>query len=114
MSDFSRTKWSIRMIWKTAKELSKDLSDYYFSSYPILLFIGAFRRLRRRLKTVWVPKGRGRPPVSEEIVNLILDMKRANRGWGALRISQELSQLGTKVSKTSVAGGLITEFSIAG
>jgi transposase InsO family protein len=52
---------------------------------------------------VWVPQGRGRPPVSEEIVGLILDMKRFNSGWGALRISDELKLLGILVSKIVVA-----------
>ncbi len=63
----------------------------------------AFRRLQRRLKLLWVPQGRGRPPVSEEIIGLILDMKRQNPGWGALRISQELKLLGIHVSKIVVA-----------
>ena len=91
------------MVLRTARELAGDFADYYLSSYPFLLIIGAIRRLARRLKVVWVPRGRGRPQVSEEVTNLILDMKRSNWGWGALRISQELALLGIKVSKTTIA-----------
>jgi transposase InsO family protein len=91
------------MLWKTIKELFKDLGDYYVNPYPILLVVGALRRFWRRCKIIWIPKGRGRPSISEEVINLILDMKRSNQGWGALRISQELAFLGIKVSKTTIA-----------
>ncbi|MBF0316513.1 MAG: helix-turn-helix domain-containing protein [Oligoflexia bacterium] len=47
-------------------------------------------------------KGKGRPAVSENIVNLILEMKRCNWGWGALRISQELALMGIKVHKKTI------------
>jgi putative transposase len=103
MSMRKRINWSARMILKTIKELFIDLRDYYICSYPILLILGAIRRLRRRLKIIWVPRGRGRPPLAQEIVDLILDMKRENWGWGALRISQELALLGIKVHKKTVA-----------
>ena len=103
MSWIYRIKWTSRMLWKTSKELISDLYKYYFTTYPFLLIIGAFRRLKRRMKIIWIPRGKGRPQVSDEICNLILDMKRSNYGWGALRISQELALLGIKVSKTTVA-----------
>ena len=97
-----RTKYSLRMVVKTLKEFVCDLLRYYVSPYPLQLFIGAFRRLQRRLKLLWVPRGRGRPPVSEEITELILDMKRFNPGWGALPISQELNLPRIPVSKIIV------------
>jgi hypothetical protein len=40
--------------------------------------------------------------VSEDVVELILDMKRSNWSWGALRISQELLLLGIHVHKKIV------------
>jgi transposase InsO family protein len=98
-----RTNYSLRMIIKTLKEFVFAFLRYYVSSYPFQLLIGALRRLQRRLRLIWVPKGRGRPPVSEEIIGLILDMKRYNPGWGALRISDELKLLGIPVSKIVVA-----------
>jgi len=97
-----KLKWSPRMVLKTLKELCQDLWNYYFTPYPILLVIGAFRRLLSRLKLIWVPRGRGRPTISPEVVELVLEMKRDNPGWGALRISQELALLGVIVSDEAV------------
>ena len=103
MSRIYRIKWSLKMLWKTTRELFKDLGNYYINPYPVLLVVGAIRRFLRRCKIIWIPNGRGRPSVSEEVINLILDMKRSNKGWGALRISQELAFLGITISKTTVA-----------
>ena len=103
MSIFKKISWSTRMISKTLRELFKDLRDYYLSCYPILLVMGAYRRLRHRLKLIWVPRSPGRPPISQEVIDLILEMKRENWGWGSLRISQELALLGIKVHKKTVA-----------
>jgi transposase InsO family protein len=102
MGWLDKLKWSLRMVLKTLKEVSKDVWNYYFTPYPILLVIGAFRRLFGRLKLIWVPRGRGRPTISPEVVDLVLEMKRDNPGWGALRISQELALLGVVVSDEAV------------
>jgi hypothetical protein len=59
-------------------ELLLDLFLYYTSSYPLLLIIGALKRIKRIIKYLWFPKGPGRPPVLENIVDLILDMKRSS------------------------------------
>ena len=45
----------------------------------------------------------GRPPLSEETVELILRLARENPRWGYLRIVGELKKLGVTVSKGSVA-----------
>ena len=98
-----RTRLTIRIIAKAFKEILIDVLRYYFSNYPILLLLGGLRRIKRRLRCLWIPTSRGRPAISNEIVDLILDMKRHNWLWGSLRISQELALLGIKVSKTKVA-----------
>ena len=98
-----KARLTIRIIVKVLKEVLGDILRYYFSNYPILLVLGGFRRIQRRLKHLWIPTKRGRPPISDEIIDLILEMKRSNWGWGSLRISQELALLGIKVSKTKVA-----------
>ena len=82
--------------------LTRDLYEYYFSPYPFLLLFGTCRRIWRRLRNIWLPKGKGRPPVREDLVDLILDMKRSNWSWGALRISQELGLLGISIHKKTV------------
>ena len=55
-----------------------------------------------RFKILWIPKGRGRPPIHENIGGLILEMKRGNKIWGAQRISDELRLMGIRVSKKSI------------
>ena len=102
MTNLRKLKWSINMILKTLKELFNDLVNYYVTPYPILLIIGAFHRLCHRLSLILVPRGKGRPPVSLEVTDLILEMKRDNPGWGALRISQELALLWIEVSDEAV------------
>lgn len=84
-------------------ELLIDLYFYYTSAYPLLLIIGAYKRIKRRIKYLWFPKGPGRPPVPENIIDLILDMKRSNLLWGALRISQELRLLGISFHKKTIS-----------
>ena len=46
----------------------------------------------------------GRPPVSEEITQLVLRMARENPTWGYDRIQGALSNLGHEVSDTAVGG----------
>ncbi len=86
----------------TSQELMKDLLAHYFSAYPFLLVVGAWRRWKRRMASIWLPKSPGRPPVPLHFQDLILDMKRENPGWGGQRISDELKLMGIKVSKKSV------------
>jgi len=100
---FFKARSSVRYVFRVLRELVGDLVDYYWTSYPILLIVGAFRRIRRHLKILWLPRGPGRPSISEEIVDLILDMKRSNWVWGSLRISQELKRLGISVHKKTIA-----------
>ena len=75
---FLKILQSIRYLRKIAHELFLDLYIYYTSPYPFFLIIGAFTRAKRRLKILWLAKSPGRPPTPENIVDLILDMKRSN------------------------------------
>lgn len=45
----------------------------------------------------------GRPPISEEVKELILQFAKQNRGWGCPRIVGELAKLGHTVCKTTVS-----------
>jgi len=57
----------------------------------------------RRLKIIWCSKKpKGRPPIHENIIDLIIDMKRCNVIWGSQRISDELNLMGIHVSKKTV------------
>ncbi|MCX6116192.1 MAG: hypothetical protein NT027_01520 [Proteobacteria bacterium] len=84
----------LKFAWRVLGQLFSDLRAYYASLYPFLLIMVFLRRILRRAKALWIPRGRGRPSVSEDLVELILDMKRSNWPWGALRIAQELLLLG--------------------
>ena len=44
----------------------------------------------------------GRPPTAEEIVELVITIKRENMQWGQKRISQELRRMGVQVSAPTV------------
>jgi len=99
---FKKLKLTIRYIKKVGFELLLDLYLYYSSPFPILLIFGALRRIRRRLKCLWMPKGRGRPAIPENIVDLILDMKRSNLLWGSKRIRDELLYLGICLHKRTI------------
>ena len=44
----------------------------------------------------------GRPPMSEEVRELILRMGRENPRWGCIRIRGELAKLGVRVSATRI------------
>jgi hypothetical protein len=59
--------------------------------------------LRYHLKWKRGRKRPGRPPIASETRQLIREMSRDNRLWGAPRIRGELLKLGIKVSQTTVA-----------
>ena len=98
----TKIRWTASYIQRIFAELIADLWDYYCTPYPFLLFLGAFRRIARRIRIIWLPQPPGRPPIHENVVDLIIDMKRCNKIWGAQRISDELKLMGIKVSKKTV------------
>ena len=58
---------------------------------------------RRLIAGVWTcPRGPGRPPVSQELQQLIVRLARENPRWGYQRIKGELLRLGVHVSATAV------------
>ena len=98
----TKIRWTAGYFRQILLELFSDLWAYYVTTYPLLLIYGAYRRFARRFRIIWLPKPRGRPPIHENIVDLILEMKRCNAIWGSQRISHELKILGICVSKKTV------------
>jgi putative transposase len=47
-------------------------------------------------------RGPGRPPMPDQLVDLVARLGRENRSWGCVRIQGELRKLGIRVSATSV------------
>jgi hypothetical protein len=54
-----------------------------------------WRRWRRN-------RGPGRPPMSDELVGLIVRLGRENRSWGCVRIQGEFRKLGVHISASSI------------
>jgi putative transposase len=61
------------------------------------------RELARRKWRRWrAQRSSGRPPLSDEIAELIVRLGRENRRWGCVQIQGELRKLGIRVSATSI------------
>jgi len=60
------------------------------------------RELVRRKWTFRRRSTGGRPPIAEEIAELILRMGKENPRWGCIRIRGELAKLGVRVSATKI------------
>src|SRR5262249_24899072 len=61
------------------------------------------RRPGRRVAAKWrQPRPRGRPPVPDELTELIVRLARENARWGVVRIQGELRRLGHRVAASTI------------
>lgn len=84
-------------IFKTNSKIIKNLISFKPSTV-----IAWHRKLVKR-KWDYSSSNVGRPPVTKEVIQLILQMKSANNRWGCRKINGELRKLGIKVGKSKIS-----------
>ena len=80
----------------------QEIYLHYTSPFPIYILLKKLALANRKIKVLWPRNPRGRKPLNQDIVDLILELKTLNPRWGAQKISDELSKVGHKVSKKTV------------
>ncbi len=98
----SRLRLRDRLFWVWLSRLWSRWRDVLYVVKPSTVI--AWRR--RKFREYWAKRsahrGPGRPPVPQEIQDLIQQMSEANVRWGAPRIRSELRMLGIDVAKSTV------------
>jgi hypothetical protein len=91
-----------------AKRLSRKMLEQCTVLFTPDTVLGWFRKLiaekydgSENRKTV------GRPRITEEIVNLVIQFKKENPRWGYQKITDQIVYLGYKISKSTVKNILI-------
>ena len=80
----------------------QEIYLYYVSPFPLYVFLRRLALANRKIRVLWPAKSRGRKPLDQKIIDLILELKKLNPRWGAQKISDELMKIGHKVSKKTV------------
>ncbi len=79
-----------------------EIYFYYKSPYPLLVLLKKISLANRKIRITIFPKSKGRNPIEQAIIDLIIELKKLNPFWGAQRISDELKKIGYIVSKPTV------------
>jgi putative transposase len=94
-----KTTWSDRAVLAAfARILPKALRGQRIVTPGTLL-----RWHRKMIAAKWrQPRSPGRPPIPDELVELIQCLARENRRWGVVRIQGELRRLGHRVAASTI------------
>jgi hypothetical protein len=91
-----------------AKKLSRKMLDHCTALFCADTVIGWYNKLIAEKYDGTSSRGKvGRPPITLEIVNLVIKFKKENPRWGYQKITDQVEYLGYKISKTSVKNILI-------
>ena len=82
---------SIRIYFRYFYRTLREICFYYISPYPIHIFLKKWSLANRAIRVLWAPPHRGRRPIDQETIDLILEMKTLNPTWGIEKISNELA-----------------------
>ena len=69
----------ILIYWDYFFQALAEIYLYYTSPYPLLLFMKKFSLANRKIKITLFPSKKGRPPIDQEIIDLILELKKIGR-----------------------------------
>ena len=79
-----------------------EIYFYYKSPYPLLVILKKISLANRKIRITLFPRTKGRNPLDQATIELIIELKKLNPSWGAQRISDELKKIGHIVSKPTV------------
>ena len=92
----STTKFirSIRIYLQYFYRALSEIYLYYTSLYPIHIILKKWSLANKAIRILRAPPHRGKKPINQETIDLILEMKKLNPTWGIEKISNELAIIG--------------------
>jgi len=94
---------ALKIYWGYFNLALAEIYLYYVSPYPLVIILKKFSLANRKIRILLCKKrSTGRPPINQQTIDLILELKNHNPTWGAKRIRDELRKIGIFHSKATV------------